>query len=193
MKYKIRYAIGGHRDSIKSYLVHGSQTLQESSARLLLALAPMFRFNVWSSVVKSAYLQSSELLMHRVFIKDPEPEFEVETEESFELLRPLYGLADAGDLWHKTLRQHLTTDIDLEPTKAGPSLYFSFRKGEIVGINGSYVDDLLREGDFEFQEKCSIGDKKFETSGDEPLPFAFAGSIYSVHPMNHFRLIRHSI
>ena len=39
VKYKARYVIGGHRDKLKHYMVHGAQTLQQSSARLLLTLA----------------------------------------------------------------------------------------------------------------------------------------------------------
>ena len=52
VKYKARYVIGEHRDSINSYLVPGAQTLQASSSRLLLALASMFRISVCSSDVK---------------------------------------------------------------------------------------------------------------------------------------------
>ena len=112
--------------------------------------------------------------MSRVFIKDSAPEFELEPGKCFELLRPLYGLTDAGDFWHKTLRHHLTADLGLQPTKADSSLYFSFRKGELLEINGSYFDDLLWAGGSELQEEPFRTPKRFETSGGEPLPFFFA-------------------
>ena len=175
IKYKARYVIGGHRDKLKHYMVHGAQTLQASSARLLLSLAAAFDFEVWTSDVKLAYLQSTKPLERRVFIKNPAPEFEIHPSECFELLRPLYGLCDAGDLWHQSLNQHLTEELHLQPTKADPSLYFSFRGNKLVGINGSYVDDLLRSGDSEFKNWCKRTHEKFETSGDEPLPVTFAG------------------
>ncbi len=35
VKYKVRYVIGGHRDKLKHFLVHGAQTLEALSARLL--------------------------------------------------------------------------------------------------------------------------------------------------------------
>ena len=106
IKYKARYGIGGHRDILKHFMGHGAQTLQASSIRLLLALAPMFGFDIWSSDVKLAYFQSPEPLRRRVFIKNPAPEFELSPEECFELLLPLDGLCDAVDLWHKTLHTH---------------------------------------------------------------------------------------
>ena len=33
VKFKARYVIGGHRNQLKHYMVHGGQTLQYSSAR----------------------------------------------------------------------------------------------------------------------------------------------------------------
>ena len=181
-KCKARYVVGGHRDKLKHFMVHGAQTLQTASARLLVALALVFGFQIWSSDVKLAYLQSTEPLMRRVFIHNPAPEFELDPSECFELLLPLYGLCDAGDLWHQTLRKHLTDELELEPTKVDPSLYFSFRLGELVGINGTYVDDLLRAGDNGFHKKCAQTHERFETSGDESLTLIFAGSALTREP-----------
>ena len=182
IKYKARYVIGGHRDVLKLYMVHGAKTLQASSARIIVALATMFGFQVWSSDVKLAYLQSTEPLMRRVFIKNPAPEFELQPDKCFELLRPLYGLSDADDLWHRTLHRHLVEELELVSSKADPSLYFSFTAGELSGINGYYVDDLLRAGTPEFQERCTQTHRRFETSGDESPPFTFAG--FSIARLN---------
>ena len=175
IKYKARYVIGGHRDRLKQFLVHGAQTLQASSARLLLAIAAIFEFDVWTSDVKLAYLQSTEPLTRRVFISNPAPEFELSPNECFELLRPLYGLSDAGDLWHQTLHAHLVNDLGLVPTTVDPSLYFARANGELVGLNGSYVDDLLRAGTTSFRTTCAKTHERFETTGDDNPPFTFAG------------------
>ena len=99
IKYKTRYVIGGHRDVLKHYLVHGVQTLQASSVPLLFALACAHGFDIWSSDVKLAYIQSTEPLFRRVFINNPAPQFELGHSECFELLILLYGFCDAGDLW----------------------------------------------------------------------------------------------
>ena len=71
--------------------------------------------------------------------------------------------------------QTLTDELGLETTKVDPSLYFSFRLGELVGINGTYVEDLLRAGDVEFRRKCQVTHEKYEISGDESVPLVFAG------------------
>ena len=150
IKYKARYIIGGHRDILKHFMIHGAQTLQASSIRLLLA--PMFGFNFWSSDIELAYLESTEQLRRKVFISNPAPEFELGPEDCFELLLLLYGFWDAGDLWHKTLHADHTEQLGFQPTKVDYSLYFSFCQGVLNGINGSYVDVLLRAGTQEFRD-----------------------------------------
>ena len=175
IKCKARYVIGGHWNRLKPFLVHGAQSLQESSARLLLAIAAMFDFDLWSCDVKLAYLQSSEPLTRRVFISSPASEFELHPDKCFELLRPLYGLSNDGDLWHRTINTHLASDLNLTPTKADTSLYLAHDNNSLIGLNGFYVDDLLRAGTPAFRKTCSETLKRFETSGDEHPPFTFDG------------------
>ena len=75
INYKASYVVGGHRDLLKQCLVHGAQTLQTSSTRLLIAIANAFEFDVWSSDAKLAYLESTEPLLRHVFITNPAQEF----------------------------------------------------------------------------------------------------------------------
>ena len=105
----------------------------------------------------------------------PSPEFELDPPECFELLLPLYGICDAGDLWHELLTRHSVKDLNLQPTKADPSLYFSFRDSNLVGIHWYYVNDLLHAGDAKFRKRFQLTHERFETSGDEEIPINFAG------------------
>lgn len=124
IKYKARYVVRGHRGILKHYMVHGAQTLQASSGCFPIAIASIFGFKLWSSDVKLAYLPSTEPLCRRVFIKKPAPELELHPNECFELLKQLYGLCDAGDLWHQTLNKHLLDDPTSLQRNATP-LYIS--------------------------------------------------------------------
>jgi len=85
VKWKARYVIGGHRDRLKHLMVHTTQTLQPSSIRLLLALAAIHGFKVWTSDVRQAYLQSAEPLAREVFIRHTVPEFELKPEQCLQL------------------------------------------------------------------------------------------------------------
>lgn len=51
---------------------------------------------------------------------------------------------DAVYTYHSMLVKHLTNGLVLIVKKADSSLHFSFPGCKIVGMNGSYVDDLLR-------------------------------------------------
>ncbi len=114
-------------------------------------------------------------VMRRVFIKNPAPEFKLKLNEFFELRWPLYRLCDTSDLWHHTLHNHLTDELRMIPTNSDPSSYFSFRNGELVELNGSYVEDHIRAGDTQFREECSATHRRLEATGDESPSFTFAG------------------
>lgn len=89
VKFKARYVIGGHRDRFKQLMVHSATTLQPQSIRLLLALAAMRDFEIWTSDVRQAYLQSADPLDRDIFITNVLPEFELEPHKCLKLLKPL--------------------------------------------------------------------------------------------------------
>jgi hypothetical protein len=66
---KSRFVIGGHRDIFLIDLVHTAKTVQQSSIRLLLSLAAILGFKVWSNDVSQAYLQASIPLLRDVYIR----------------------------------------------------------------------------------------------------------------------------
>jgi len=56
IKHKARYLIGGHRDRLKHMVIHLASTLQPQSIRLLLALAAIHGFDIWTSDVRQAHI-----------------------------------------------------------------------------------------------------------------------------------------
>lgn len=82
VKYKPRFVIGGHRDKLKQMMVHHTATLQPCSIRLLLALTMAHRFDIWTSDVTQAYLQSASSLIRHVFITKTIPHFELDKDQA---------------------------------------------------------------------------------------------------------------
>lgn len=103
VKHKQWYVIRSHRDILKSMMVNSSQTLQIFSIRLLLAIASIFEFKVWTADVIQAYLQSDEPRSREVYIQDFVPKFGLRKNQCVQLLKSLYGLCESGDFWHETL------------------------------------------------------------------------------------------
>lgn len=106
IKFKVRYVIDGPRGSQKNITVHSSQTLKPSSIRLVIALAAIQSFDVWTCDVTQAYVQSFSHHKSGVYIKDPALEFALSPDQCFKLLKPLYCLCDADDIWWETLDFH---------------------------------------------------------------------------------------
>lgn len=174
-KYKARYVIGGHRDSMKDLIVHQSQNIQPSSIRLILALAAINSLYIWTSDVRQAYLQSDEKLSRPIFIKNVVPEFEISSDEALHLVKPLYGLSESGDLWFETLDKHHKKELGMKPLRSDPALYTKLQNGRINGLSGTYVDDILRAGTFEFRNFCLKTNQRFEMAPNNELPCVFAG------------------
>lgn len=57
--FKAPFVVWGHRDKNKDILIYESSTVKQSSTRLLIAVAAIFRFNVWSHDLRQADLLSS--------------------------------------------------------------------------------------------------------------------------------------
>ena len=97
-------------DIIKDYLLHGAQTIQCVSVRIILVVAKIKCFRIWVVDVQLAYPQSDKQLIRKIFIKNPAPKFELSPEDFLELFKPIYGLADSGDERHRTLDDNVQID-----------------------------------------------------------------------------------
>jgi Reverse transcriptase (RNA-dependent DNA polymerase) len=93
--FKAIFVVRGYRDKLKTRIVHDAKTSRISSARLLVGLAAVFGFRLFSVDVTQAYLKSAFKLMPDVYVT-PTDEFELRTDHVLKLLKPLYGLSDSG-------------------------------------------------------------------------------------------------
>lgn len=63
-----------------------------------------------------------------------------------ELLQPLkslYGLADSGDHWGRTVRFHPTQNLGIETVISNTPLYIKRIGRNLAGLCACYVDDTL--------------------------------------------------
>jgi hypothetical protein len=109
--YKARYVVQGHGDKEKTSVAHQNTTAKQQSTRLLTGLAAIFGFRVCTHDVQHAYLQSAESLLRYVYLKPPAV-LNIRSDQVLKLLRPQYGLCDAGDN-SRTILDHLTKDLNL--------------------------------------------------------------------------------
>lgn len=141
---------------------------------MLLSIAALFEFNVWSQDVIQAYVQAAEKIMGEIYII-PTKDFKLSKDVLLKLLKPLYGLCDSGDSWHSTFTQHLKDDLLMTPTLSDSELFFKVINGEISGLIGTYVDDSISAGNKTFEECSTITGKMFESKGRQYHNFKFAG------------------
>jgi hypothetical protein len=110
--WKARFVAQGHTDAERHTLLHDATSLRQTSIRLIVALAAMFGFKVWSGDVSQAYLQAVGRLARQVYLR-PARELRLRPGAVLKLLRPLYGLADSGDAWANTFFRHVRHDLKM--------------------------------------------------------------------------------
>lgn len=178
---KARYVVQGHMDREKNLLVHNSPTVSQQSIRLLIAIATIFGFEIWSEDMTQAYLQGAERILRKVYIKG-KPEFQLEDYELLEVLRPLYGLADAGDYWHAKFLRHLKKDLGMTTTASDLSFHFKRVQNELHGMIATHVDDTLCAGNRNFQKETLETARRFDAKSRELGTFTFAGVVITTTP-----------
>jgi Reverse transcriptase (RNA-dependent DNA polymerase) len=172
--YKARYVVQGHRDKEKTSMVHHNTTATQQSTRLLIGLAAIFGFRVCTHDVQQAYLQSAENLLRDVYLKPPAV-LNLSSDTMLKLLRPLYGLCDAGDYWARTILDHLTKDVTLVQTVGDSGLFFQNMNRKLVALTASFIDDLLMAGTEDFHEQSLYTSQRFKSRDRDYDNVNFAG------------------
>lgn len=153
---------------------------------LLLSFVVIFGFDAWTGDVPQAYLQSSEPLVPDVYIKNPAPGFELDPVHCLYLLKPLYGLWDAGDLWHATIDNHHRQGLGMTLKHIDRVLYYIIKEGIIKRLKTAYVDDLLRAGDPDFREISNRTNLRFKMKDDPNFLIGLTGFMLDKNEKGEF-------
>jgi len=177
-KPKARYVAQGHLDKAKQFMVHNLATLRQRSTRLLVLTSAVLQFRLFSHDINQAYLQSRDTLARTLYL-DPRPEdrhlFDLTDDEVLLLVRPLYGVCDAGDYWFVTLQWHVRKDLLMTPLSSDPALYMRKGVNGLVGLMGTFVDDCLLGGTDEFQTATKTTLRVFEAKPRQMDEMEFVG------------------
>lgn len=172
--YKARFVVQGHTDIEKKMLVHNRTNLRQGSIRMLIAIAAVFGFRIWSQDVSQVYLQSTQNVMREVYVK-PTRELNLSSDQLLGLLKPLCGLADSGEYWHEMLSKHSQQGLCMRPTTGDLSLFFKVVESKPKGMTGAYVNDTIGTGDDVFENESKKTEYRFQSKLRENDKFQFAG------------------
>lgn len=172
--WKARFVVQGHRDNLKKSLVHDITVARQHSIKLLIGLASIFNFRLFSTDVTQAYLQSKESLQRNIFVKPPK-EFGLQTNELLKLLKPLYGLSESGDYWGRTFRNHMTKELGMKNCITDTALFYKSSEAGLAGLCTTYVDDALYAGNKTFEETTKKTEQKFKCKKREYDNLQFSG------------------
>jgi Reverse transcriptase (RNA-dependent DNA polymerase) len=171
---KARLVLGGHKDRDKRHVVHNATSLKQSSIRILLALASILGFNIWSTDINQAYHKSSSNIQRKIFVR-PDV-FQLDPDQLLQVVKPLYGLSDAGDYWGQTLTDNHTKEFHMEQATVELSLFFNRMMDKLKGLSGTYVDDIIRTRDDHFREESTTSTQNmFDTKPIDSTPLIFTG------------------
>ena len=131
--WKARFIVQGHRDRFKKSLVHDISVARQYAIKMLVGIASIFGFRLFSSDVIQSYIQSAEELSRDIFLNPPK-EFCLGPDQLIKLVKPLYGLTESGDYWGRTLRNHLEKMLGMESCVSDSALFFKCFGGRINGV-----------------------------------------------------------
>ena len=173
-RLKARFVIGGHRDRQRQQLVHDSPTVRPESTRMLVALATILGLPLVLADWAQGYAQSQSPLLRKVFTRPNE--LDLAPDELVQIVRPCYGLSDAGDYWSETLRNHLRDNLRFQHTACDLSLWIRHVSDRLVAMSATYVDDVLLAAEpAALRAFKNLSSRLFDVSFDESDVIRYIG------------------
>ena len=112
------------------------------------------------------------------------------------MLKPLYGLADSGDYWGRTISNHIKEDLNMTRTTGDGAFFFKCIRDKLDVLCITYVDDALQAGIKDYSDLAHKTEEKFKCKGRAYEKFNFVGvqvekkdSEYMIHQTSYIRKI----
>ena len=143
---KSRLVIQGYNDDEKKTILTQSPTLQRVSQRLIISLSPTLRqrgIHLSIRDITQAYTQSQSSLKRVIYSHLP-TEMKQQYQEGtiIRLLKPLYGIAEAGLHWFSTYFRHHREKLCMSTSTYDPCLLITDSNDQFA-IVGIQTDDTL--------------------------------------------------
>jgi len=165
---KSRLVIQGYQDYGKEAILTQSPTIQRCSQRLIMSLAPELvqrGMSVELRDITQAYPQAQTTLKRTILAYLPTeliPRYPKGT--LLHVIKPLYGIAEAGVHWWTTYHGHHCKELDMSTSTYDPCLLIT-KSANAFGIVSMQTDDTLMLGTpaFSSLEERKIQKAKFRS------------------------------
>jgi hypothetical protein len=159
---KSRLVVQAYNDESKHIVLTQSPTIQRISQRVILSIAAMTTetTGLYLRDISQAYVQSTTMLNRDFYINPPRElakRLNLTDDSVLKVVKPLYGVPEAGNHWFKTYHSHHLNELAMEQSTYDPCLLHSNRPFGVVGLQ---TDDTLFVGDDDFAEKEQAGLEK---------------------------------
>jgi hypothetical protein len=160
---KSRLVIQGYQDHGKEAILTQSPTIQRCSQRVIMALAPALLQHEMTMELRDitqAYPQAQTNLQRTILAHLPSELVSKYPEGTLlHVIKPLYGIAEAGVHWWTTYHGHHRTELDMSTSTYDPCLLVTNGNADAFGLVGMQTDDTLMLGTAAFS---SLEEKKLE-------------------------------
>ena len=185
---KSRLVVQAYRDNEKQQVLTQSPTIQRASQRLILCLSvSMPNHQLHLRDITQAYVQSETNLI-REFYVEPPMEMGLSNDIVLKVIKPLYGIPEAGNHWFSTYHKLYTDGLNMKTSTYDPCLLYRRTNDTLDGITGMQTDDTLMtcNESFAFDEdsvikKAQIMSKARQTLTPE-APLMFNGAVVNREP-----------
>jgi len=146
---KSRLVVQAYNDKEKEIVLTQSPTIQRVSQRLILCLAAMLPYSLYLRDISQAYVQSTTKLNRPFYVRPPEELSNILGINSqnavLKVVKPLYGVPEAGNHWFKTYHTHHINQLNMEQSTYDPCLLYTKDTNfdSAFGIVGLQTDDTL--------------------------------------------------